>query len=112
MALFHWWTLIPLAVFGITLGLSRMVSLSSILAALTLAAVTLAEPYYYVHASYIYWPRTWFFPPSVYPYWPFAVLAALLVLWTHRGNLRRILSGTEPRLGAAARTNAAASPRH
>jgi glycerol-3-phosphate acyltransferase PlsY len=99
IALFQWWTLVPLVVFGIVLGLSRIVSLSSIAALITLAIVILAEPLYYAQVSYIYWPRTWFFPPSVYPYWPFAVAITLLVLWTHRDNIRRIIDGTEPRIG-------------
>lgn len=86
IALFGWWSLIPLAVFGIMLWLSRIVSVSSILAALSLAALSLAGPS--------------FDAPGVRTYWPFAVLTALLVLWTHRSNIRRIIAGTEPRVGA------------
>jgi glycerol-3-phosphate acyltransferase PlsY len=88
IALFQWWTLVPLAVFGVTLGLSRMVSLSSIAAALSLAALSLAEPLF--HAPHA---------PGLGAYWPFAVLTALLVMWTHRANIRRIIAGTEPRIG-------------
>jgi acyl phosphate:glycerol-3-phosphate acyltransferase len=86
IALFSWWSLIPLAVFGIMLGLTRMVSLSSIIAALSLAALSLAGPL--IHA------------PGVRTYWPFAVLTAALVLWTHRDNIHRIIAGTEPRIGS------------
>lgn len=85
IALFQWWSLIPLAVFGVTLGISRIVSVSSILAALSLAALSLAGPI--------------FGAPGVRTYWPFAVLTAALVLWTHRSNIRRIIAGTEPRIG-------------
>ncbi len=85
IALFQWWSLIPLAVFGVTLGLSRMFSLSSILAALSLTVLSLVGPLFNAHGL-----RT---------YWPCAVLTALLVLWTHHGNIRRIIDGTEPRIG-------------
>jgi glycerol-3-phosphate acyltransferase PlsY len=85
LALFGWWSLIPLAVFGVMLGLTRMVSLSSIVAALSLAALSLAG--LCLHAG------------AIGAYWPFAVLTALLVLWTHRANIRRIIAGSEPRIG-------------
>jgi glycerol-3-phosphate acyltransferase PlsY len=96
IALLQWWTLVPLAAFGIALGLSRMVSLSSIVAVLTLAAVSLGEPYLY---RYVFNRLPYGWPPDVHPYWPFAVLAALLVMWTHRSNIRRLIAGTEPRIG-------------
>jgi glycerol-3-phosphate acyltransferase PlsY len=37
--------------------------------------------------------------PALRPYWPFGLLAALLVVYTHRANIRRILNGTENRIG-------------
>ena len=39
----------------------------------------------------------WVLGPRPYPL--FALLAALLVWWTHRENIKRILSGTENRIG-------------
>jgi len=80
LALYQAWALVPLAAFAVTLGLFRMVSLGSIVAALTLAAISVAVP-------------------SLRPLWPFGLLAALLVLYTHRGNIARLIAGTEPRIG-------------
>jgi glycerol-3-phosphate acyltransferase PlsY len=34
-------------------------------------------------------------------YLALALLTTVLVLWRHRGNLKRLLEGNEPRLGAA-----------
>ncbi len=36
----------------------------------------------------------------------FGILAAMVVTWTHRSNIRRILSGTENRIGAKVKTAA------
>jgi glycerol-3-phosphate acyltransferase PlsY len=35
-------------------------------------------------------------------YLALSVLAAALVVWRHRGNLKRLFAGTEPRLGEKA----------
>ncbi len=35
------------------------------------------------------------------PFWISPVLVAVLVLWRHRGNIARLLRGTEPRIGRA-----------
>ena len=80
LALYHVWALVPLAAFAIILSLFRMVSLGSIIAALTLAALSVAVP-------------------GLRPLWPFGLLSALLVLYTHRSNLARLVAGTEPRIG-------------
>ncbi|NJL46273.1 MAG: glycerol-3-phosphate 1-O-acyltransferase PlsY [Leptolyngbyaceae cyanobacterium SM2_5_2] len=72
-----------LGVFGITLALSRIVSLSSILAAaatLVLMVMT-AQPLAYV---------------------VLAALGGAYVILRHRGNIERLLAGTEPRLGQTA----------
>lgn len=68
------------AVFGFTLGTSRMVSLSSLMSAIAINIfmITFGEPM---------------------PYIIFAVCAALYVLWRHRTNVERILAGTEPKIG-------------
>jgi glycerol-3-phosphate acyltransferase PlsY len=34
-----------------------------------------------------------------WPYLALALLTSLLVIWRHRGNLARLMDGTEPRLG-------------
>jgi glycerol-3-phosphate acyltransferase PlsY len=90
IALYQAWVLIPLAVFGIVLAATRMVSLGSILAAITVACLGLiAQSLYPLGKDSI----------AIQRYWPFGLLVALLVVWTHRGNIKRIIAGTENRVG-------------
>ncbi len=80
---------VGLACFGIfltSLSLSRIVSLSSVLAALSLPLLMLGA-----FAS----EGTGLRPP----YLLLAVITSVLVIWRHRSNLQRLLAGTEPRLG-------------
>lgn len=90
LAIYQGWVLIPLLVFGLTLLRTRMVSLSSMLAALSLPLLGLiahnAQPFS-DHAA------------GLARYWPFGALVALLVIWTHRSNINRILDGSENRVG-------------
>ena len=68
------------------LSLSRIVSLSSVIAALSLPLLMLG----------------WFRSEGLGLRWPYLALALLtsaLVIWRHRSNLSRLLAGTEPRLG-------------
>ena len=66
--------------FGIALAISRIVSLASILAALTaIALVCVFEQ-----------------PP---PYRLLVIAGGLYVILRHRANIQRLLAGTEPRLG-------------
>ncbi len=78
---------VGLACFGIfltVLTISRIVSLSSVVAALSLPLLMLA----------------WFGNGGLRPaYLALALLTTALVLWRHRANLQRLLAGTEPRLG-------------
>jgi len=78
---------VGLACFGIfltVLSLSRIVSLSSVVAALALPLLMLA----------------WFGSGGLRPaYLALALLTTALVLWRHWANLQRLLEGTEPRLG-------------
>jgi len=69
-----------LAVFGVVVAAFRMVSLGSILAALTAIALMfgLQQPL---------------------PYRLLAVAGGLYVIVRHRANIQRLLAGTEPRLG-------------
>lgn len=80
---------VGLACFGIflsVLSLSRIVSLSSVVAALSLPLLMLG----------------WFGNGGLRPaYLVLAVITTLLVVWRHRANLQRLLEGTEPRLGQA-----------
>ncbi len=71
---------IGLLAFALTLGLSRYVSLASIVGALALAAAAFLSQRSPVTAGT-------------------ALAIALFVVWKHRGNLRRLRAGTENRLG-------------
>jgi glycerol-3-phosphate acyltransferase PlsY len=81
---------VGLACFGIflaVLSLSRIVSLSSVVAALALPLLMLG----------------WFADQGLGLRWPYLALALLttvLVVWRHRSNIQRLLAGTEPKLGA------------
>ena len=80
---------VGLACFGIFLAvisLSRIVSLSSVIAALSLPLLMLGS-----FAS----NGTGLRPA----YLALALVAAVLVIWRHRSNIERLLAGTEPRLG-------------
>ena len=73
-----------MGIFLTVLSLSRIVSLSSVVAALALPLLMLG----------------WFGGAGVRPaYLALALLTAAMVVWRHRGNLRRWRMGTEPRLG-------------
>lgn len=79
-----WPTALAVGAFAATVALTRVVSAGSVLAALTLpiaAAVTGA-------AAPIVWG---------------AALAAALVVWRHRSNLRRLTRGTEQRISLGGR---------
>lgn len=68
------------AVFGLALAISRIVSLSSIAGAIAVPVlmVVLDQPL-----------------PSIL----FAIVGGIYVIWRHQTNIRRLLAGTEPRLG-------------
>ena len=80
---------VGLACFGIFLAVlsaSRIVSLSSTVAAISLPLLMLG----------------WFAGNGMGLRWPYLALALLtsaLVIWRHRSNLERLLAGTEPKLG-------------
>jgi glycerol-3-phosphate acyltransferase PlsY len=82
-------TPVGLACFGVfltVLSLSRIVSLSSIAAALALPLLMLG----------------WFATGGMGLRWPYlalALLTSVLVIVRHKANIRRLLSGSEPRLG-------------
>jgi len=75
---------VGLAVFIIVVAISRWISLGSILASACLACVVLAE-------------RELLGKPISIIFVVFTVLLALMVLFTHRKNITRILNGTENR---------------
>ena len=74
-------TLLLVGVFAAVVFPTRLVSLSSIIAA--------------AMAPFALW--IFFQPPAIV--WMGAFLAAMIV-WRHRGNIQRLLAGTEPRFGA------------
>ena len=69
-----------LGVFGLVLALSRTVSLSSIAGAIAVSVLMRV-----------------FNQPL--PYELFALAGGVYVIWRHRSNIQRLLSGTEPQLG-------------
>jgi glycerol-3-phosphate acyltransferase PlsY len=80
-----WYTgLILMPVFFITLAVSRYISLSSILTALTLIIATI---------PFVIWGG------EPFAYLVFALVAVPIVLFRHRGNIKRLISKTEPKIG-------------
>ena len=80
IGLYQLWVLVPIGIFVVLTLTTRYVSVGSLVAALAVAAVSFAVP-------------------ELRPLWPVGVLAAVLVWWTHRSNIQRLLSGTENRFG-------------
>ena len=71
-----------IAVFAISIAISRIVSLSSITGAISVTALMIA-----------------FRQPL--PYCLFAIAGGIYVIWLHRSNIQRLLAGTEPQIGQA-----------
>ncbi len=80
LALNLWLGLAVLATFGIVVAFFRLVSLASIIAAV----------FSVFYAFFLFGES---------PITPMVGAIALLVIWRHRGNMDRLLKGTEPRLG-------------
>ncbi|MDC0831461.1 glycerol-3-phosphate acyltransferase [Leptolyngbya valderiana BDU 20041] len=72
--------LATIAIFAIVLSISRIVSLSSMLSAILISVLMLGTH-------------------QPLPFCLFAIAATAYVLFRHRSNIDRLLSGTEPRLG-------------
>jgi glycerol-3-phosphate acyltransferase PlsY len=90
--------LIALGVWGLVAWASRYVSLASMAAAVTFCLA-------YVGLYY------WRAPGAQVPLLGFAVLVPALIVLTHRSNIRRLLAGTENRIGRrAAQPDPAAQP--
>ena len=79
---------LALLVFIAVMVLTRYVSLGSILAALSLPLSLLALHFGLGVKS----------PP---PVWIFATVVPAFIVWTHRANVRRLLDGTESKMGAS-----------
>jgi acyl phosphate:glycerol-3-phosphate acyltransferase len=80
---------ICLAVFALVLALTRIVSISSILAAVSFPVVLSLFRY----VCYERVPTV----PTVFYY--FSFFAATLIIFTHRSNIKRLLNGTENKFG-------------
>jgi len=80
-----------LAVFGLMLGISRIVSLSSIAGAIAVNGLMVLTQ-------------------QPLPYLIFAILGGLYVILRHRTNIQRLLAGTEPRIGQGISTESPESP--
>jgi len=106
--LLAWPALVALAIWLLVLRLSRMISLASMIAALSLPVSTILFSMLRPAADgatagpVAAWTAAW---PIVVAT---ALLAALVVV-RHRANLGRILRGEEPRVGARGRAGAAAA---
>ena len=77
-------TLIALGMFIITVLIGRYVSLGSIIAAITLPAAIIIMEYFRLavfHEVYL----------------PVTIILALLIIFTHRSNIKRLMSGSENR---------------
>lgn len=81
--------LLGLVAFGITVAISRMVSLGSIVAACTLPACTLVLGLWVDHTS----------GGAVAFCTVLIGLISGIVIWKHKGNIDRIAAGTERRIG-------------
>ena len=79
-----------LIVFVVTVASTRLVSLGSILAAVTIPASLAVRRFAFGHDI----------APAV---WVFALAVPLFIVWTHRENVRRLLAGTEARVSDPAR---------
>lgn len=77
------WAILELVVFGVLVALTRYVSVGSIVAGLLCIPLSL----------FLFWGH------------PFAIAlgctTGLLVVWAHRGNIERLLNGTENRVGSS-----------
>ena len=80
-----WYTgLILVPVFFITLAVSRYISFSSIAAAMALLIATI---------PFVIWGN------EPFAYLVFALVAVPIVIFRHRGNIKRLISKTEPKIG-------------
>ncbi len=75
-----------LGIFGVVLGIFRIVSLSSIAGAIACSGLMIS-----------------FGQPL--PNQLFAIAGGLYVIWRHRSNIERLIAGTEPRVGQTLPTN-------
>jgi len=85
--------LILMAIFGVILGISKYVSLSSIIATLAVIPVTLLLEHF---MRGIGWNLSLLYTVLI-------AAAAFLIVWSHRENIQRLKNGTERRIGGKSR---------
>ncbi|MCZ7601735.1 MAG: glycerol-3-phosphate 1-O-acyltransferase PlsY [Melioribacteraceae bacterium] len=86
--------LLALAVFFVVVTISRYVSLGSILAAISVPLILIVrENIFHVDIQ------------GYHTILPFAIFIALLVIYTHRANLGRLLKGNENRISLSKKKN-------
>lgn len=89
--------LVLLVVFIITLLVTRYVAVASMVAAVCLPIVThLGARYHTNEAGVSLWESGTWNKPLFY----FTVTIAVLAVWKHRSNIRRLLDGTESKFGS------------
>ena len=81
---------ILLTIFGIVLGISKYVSLSSIIATVCVVPATLLLEHFQHGAV---WHMAWLYTAMI-------AVDAVLIIWSHRENIQRLKTGTERRIGA------------
>jgi len=82
--------LIALAVFVLSVAITRYVSLGSILGAVTMVVAMIPFVLYDLeHYAYIV----------------FTVVVATIVIYRHKGNIKRLISGTESKIGQRVKTS-------
>jgi acyl phosphate:glycerol-3-phosphate acyltransferase len=91
-------TLVSVLTFALTFALSRIVSLSSMLAAIAFCIAVLWQ----------LWPQP--FAPSTWSLAMFATFVPLLIIVRHRGNIGRLLRGEESPYSTAQTTPAGVAP--
>jgi len=96
LGIYPYFTVPALIAFGLWIvltGITRYVSLGSMAAAV-------AFPIIFALAARIQ-GETWGTGRQLWPMYMFTIVVAALVVYRHRGNLRRLLAGTESKIGAS-----------
>lgn len=91
---FTWPGLVALATWVVVTLVSRYVSLGSIVAAIVFVGTLFAKSLLSVSGG------TWA-PQRIWPLLAFGLLMSFLIIWRHRGNIGRLLAGTENKIGSS-----------
>jgi acyl phosphate:glycerol-3-phosphate acyltransferase len=83
--------LLTLGVFGLSIGITRIVSISSIFGALAVAVLMFV---YHQPLAYVI----------------FTAVGGAYVIWLHRTNIQRLINGTEPQLGKTTSSDSTQQP--